>query len=80
MTVQHVEHIVSCGRSDHYAVDVPHTDEEAAPRRQVPVELTRTWINTRAARRRAALDRLQAAAFTDDTIADLLTVLGLENR
>lgn len=77
----HVEHIVSCGeKSDHFAVDVEHTEEEIAPRREVPLQLTKPWQEEQEARRRAALTRLQTAALTDENIADLLTVLGLEDQ
>jgi|HubBroStandDraft_2_1064218.scaffolds.fasta_scaffold25590_3 hypothetical protein len=77
----HVEHIVSCGeQSDHFAVDVEHTEAEAAPRREVPLQLSKPWLEEREARRRAALTRLQTAALTDEHIADLLVVLELEDQ
>jgi hypothetical protein len=75
-----VEHIVDCSaqRTDHSAVDEDLTDARWVEF-TVPAELTASHIEERQRKVRAALDRLQAAALTDDQLCDLLTVLGIED-
>ena len=77
----HVEHIVDCGaqRTNRSAVD-----EDLSPQRMaefsVPGELTFAHIEDRNRRQRAALDRLQMAAVTDEHLRDILIVLGVEDQ
>jgi len=66
------EHIVDCGGTT--AVDVEVPEEDVAWRDKSPSQIAAEQA------RAAALARLQAAALTDEVLADLLIVLGVENE
>jgi hypothetical protein len=74
-----VEHRVSCsaGLSTAYAVDVEITADDMPP---VPDQLSKPRIEAARRRRDEALARLQLVALTDEILADLLVVLGLEDE
>jgi hypothetical protein len=78
---QHVEHVVDCGArgTDHIAVDQDVTPERLAEF-TVPAELLRARADERDQRQRAALERLQMAALTDEHLRDILIVLGVEDQ
>ena len=79
-----LRHVVNCsGEPD---TDLAEFDEEFRPgeleelTRLSPGEETKQEMAARAARREAALRRLQLLAITDEVIHDLLIVMGVDDE